>query len=129
MKSALRLVPQYILWHYSRALVDLTTNWKNFLWFLYHFFSIPLLVKTLFAPWERMDEAYRKGFDPESFFSTLVVNTVMRVVGAFMRSAIIIFGLISLVIGLVGGVFIIVLWLLIPLIVIGLLILGGINLI
>lgn len=87
-----KLIISYGMWHYTRALSDLLHNYKSLIWFLYNFFSIPLLLNTFFAPWKRMSEARKKGFDPGDFFEKLIVNTVMRVVGVLCRTIIIAFG-------------------------------------
>ena len=112
----LRFIPHYILWHYSRAIIELFGIITNFLWFIYHFFSIPILVSTLFSPWQKMGEEYKKGFHLENNLSAFFVNTMMRIVGFFIRGIVIIFGLIVLVITAILGIFTFILWLTAPVI-------------
>jgi hypothetical protein len=116
--------PYYILWHYSGAIADIVRIWRNYLWFFYHFFSIPVLFKTLFSPWRRLQEEYKGGFDIENFFATKVVNTMMRLVGAFVRLAFIIVGIVVISIVFLGGLLFLAIWLALPLIALGLLIIG-----
>lgn len=116
----LTFLPYYLLWHYSRALSEMYHVWGNILWFFYNFFSIPLLLSTLFAPFKRLDEGYKKGLHVEAFFETLIVNMLMRLVGAFMRVTIISVGIIVLALVCVGYVFVLVAWLLAPLLALGL---------
>ncbi len=116
----LAFLPYYLLWHYSRALSEMYRVWRNFLWFFYNFFSIPLLLSTLFAPFKRLDEGYKKGLRIEAFFETLIVNMLMRLVGACMRIIIIGVGIIVLALVCLGYVFVLVAWLLAPLLAIGL---------
>lgn len=111
---SLTLLPSYIIWHYGKALTDILRVWKNFFWFIFNFFSISLLLQTLFSPWQRLDENYTKGFDIEALASTFVVNVLMRLVGAFMRLFLIIMGLICLLFVVVAGVAFFVLWIFAP---------------
>lgn len=117
-------LPYYLSWHYTDAFVDMLNIWKNFLSFLFEFFSIPLLLKTLFSPWRRMQESYTR---IEDFFEHLIVNTLMRFVGAFFRLIIIIFGLASLFLCFVLGIVFFLLWTALPFILIYTL-LQGMNL-
>jgi hypothetical protein len=108
---------RYVLWHYSRGIVDLLRVWSNFLWFFYHFFSIPLLLRTLFSPFQRLDESYKKGLDLEAFFTTLGVNIIMRIIGAMIRLFMIALGVLALLTTLAIGAFFFVAWILSPLVV------------
>jgi hypothetical protein len=114
----------YITWHYSTAIRDLLRTWSNFLWFFYTFFSIPLLLRTLFQPFHRLDEGYRKGFYPSDWAEQFGVNLLMRFVGAFLRIFLILLGLICLFGTLVGGALFFVAWLAAPLVVVALSIAG-----
>ncbi|MFY9463399.1 MAG: hypothetical protein WAP52_04445, partial [Candidatus Sungiibacteriota bacterium] len=44
----------YIIWHYGKAVRDFFGIAYDVLWFGYHFFSLPLLARTLFAPLSRI---------------------------------------------------------------------------
>jgi hypothetical protein len=110
----------YLNWHYSSALRNLVQIWSNFVWFIYHFFSLGVLVRTLFSPWRRLDEGYQKGLEPEAWFETLILNTLMRAVGLFIRSIFIILGLAALLVTVALVVPALVVWLLLPPIVAGL---------
>lgn len=78
----------------------------NIQWFLLHFFSVPELVRSLFAPFHRMRERKKQGFDPEDIFEVFVINILMRIVGAFVRLIFIIAGLGVQVIAFVLGFFV-----------------------
>lgn len=90
------MIVGYFSWHYSvRAFRDIFVVWSNLTWFITHLFSIPLLLRTLFAPWKRVQEAYRRtGF--EDLMETLVLNIVSRIFGALVRTFIIGTGLLAL---------------------------------
>jgi hypothetical protein len=86
------LFVRYLTWHYSQALIDTVIISLNFLWFILHFFSIPLHVRTLFSPWRRMKDQHHKGESVEDFFATLVFNFASRLVGMIARLVIIALG-------------------------------------
>jgi len=109
----------YAKWHYGRGLRELFEVAKNFLWFVTNFFSFKLLLKTLFAPWKRLGEHYGGGLDLEAFASTVVVNGLMRVVGFFTKTLVLIVGLVSYVLVLIFSGFIFIIWILAPVILLG----------
>lgn len=113
MNSAL-IFTGYLKWHYGRAFSDILVVWANFFWFTFHFFSIPLLIRTLFSPWKRLHEGYRKGFHPEDFFQALIVNTLMRIVGAIARLVLIVIGILILLMVTVIGVSFLLFWAIAP---------------
>jgi len=125
----LSIIPYYFLWHYSQGLLDYFKVWKNLVWFLWNFFSIKILVKTFFTPFQRLKETYSGGLDLERFATSILITTLMRLVGMIIRSAIIIFGLISLLIFIIGGLLGIVVWLFLPLIILWLMFISVIALI
>ena len=112
------ILPYYLLWHYSQAFLDLKNIWKNFLVFLYNFFSIPTLIFSLFSPWQRMQESYSKNdLSFEGTFGNMIVNTIMRLVGAIARLLFIVIGIVSIILCLVLGVVIFCAWILLPFII------------
>jgi hypothetical protein len=115
----------YVKWHYSQGLREIFQVVGNFLWFVSHFFSFKLLAKTLFTPWKRMGEIYNGGFDLGAFASTFVVNSLMRVVGFATRSVVLIVGFASYLFVLVFSFFILLIWVLAPVVLIGSLILSA----
>ncbi|MEA1929335.1 MAG: hypothetical protein U9M92_00395 [Patescibacteria group bacterium] len=114
----------YLWWHYTTAWRDGAIIWSNLLRFIYHFFSLPILVRTWVAPWRRLGEAYKPGLHPGEWASSLVVNLLMRIVGALARTILIISGLCSLVLMVLMGIIGALVWLLMPLIVVVLLIIA-----
>lgn len=118
------LIFSYFTWHYSVALKELFGICKNFLWFVYHFFSIGVLGKTLFSPWQRMDEGYKKGFRIEAFFEVFIVNTIMRLLGFFVRGFVILIGCVVWLATLAMEIVVFVSWLFMPFIIVVLFISG-----
>ena len=108
------IVPYYVQWHYTIALNDFYRLWSNALWFIRHFFSISVLLHTLFLPFERLHETYEKGFNLENFFAALVVNTLMRIVGAIVRLFFVALGIIFLAFVCLAGFVTLFIWFLFP---------------
>lgn len=107
----------YIIWHYSTAPKEGAKICKNFLWFISQFFSIKLLLKTLFQPLKRMREYYGRGFDPAKYLETLAMNSIMRLVGLVARLLIIAVGLTAELMAIAAGTIIFFAWLFLPLLI------------
>jgi len=109
------VIPSYLAWHYSEALKDITRIWTNFLWFIANFFSLTLLLRTFFSPWQRLTEGRaREGFHAEDIAEAIMTNTIMRLVGMLMRSIAIILGITMLLIVFCAGIAFYAVWLLLP---------------
>lgn len=102
----------YLLWHYVYAWADILRLYWNFSWFLWNFFSIPLLLGTLFSPWKRLHEVKTKA--TAGALGSFIINTILRFVGFIARLATIVVGLAALTMLLVLAVAFIVLWPLMP---------------
>jgi hypothetical protein len=44
------LVPEYLAWHYTEAVRLWLNIVSNFLWFTYHFFSMPVMLRRFTKP-------------------------------------------------------------------------------
>ena len=107
----------YIFWHYTSGVSDFLRIWKNFLWFFYNLFSIPILLQTLFVPFRRLQEKRVGGFSIEASAENIVANILMRLVGFFARLIIIVIGIIMLTLVVISGLALFVVWFLLPVIV------------
>ncbi len=123
MRSLLFL-PYYIHWHYRRAVKGIADLTFNFIWFWWHFFSIGLMLKTLFSPWQRLHETKHKTLDLEEISSVFLINTVMRLVGFVVRATFVIIGLVLIILTALVGVCVLVMWLVLPITIIFFLVLG-----
>ena len=85
--------------------------WKDILVFGLEYFSLPLLIKTLFSPWRRYLWSYPAGFQPAAFLETLASNFISRILGAIMRFGLIIIGICAEFLLVVAGVIVFLLWL------------------
>lgn len=114
----LSIMHDYALWHYTRAFKELFHVWLNFLWFGIHYFSIPQLLKSWFSPFKRIVEERRRGVSFEDIAGYIVINLLSRMIGAVLRSFLIITGLLFVTIIIIIGALVHVLWVFIPLLLI-----------
>jgi len=109
-------------WYYGEALKSVITAWRNFIIFALNYFSIPLLLKTLVAPWRRDITKKPRGLDLKKLFEYLAFNAISRGIGFLVRFFTIIVGIIYLALTIVFGGIFFVLWIILPLLILGLLI-------
>lgn len=118
---------QYLQWQFLIAPKNIFLGWRNFFMFNLNYFSVFPLMKTLFSPWRRYNWVYPKGFDIAKYFEILSSNLISRMMGAIMRSSLIVIGLIMEILIIIAGIIILIAWLALP----AILILGlifGLNL-
>ena len=115
---------QWVFWQFLEMPGNILKAWGNFLKFNLNYFSIPLLLKTLFSPWRRYRMAYGKGFDIGRYFSVFFSNLIFRILGAVMRVFLIMIGLLTEIFLIFAGAFIFLGWLVLPAILIAGLIFG-----
>ena len=115
----MRFAKKYFLWHYGGALCDMWEIEKNFLWFSYHFFSLPLLAKTFFSPIYRIREENSRGFDIGALLSDFIITSIMRLAGMIVRIPLLIAGVTAE--GMLAILFIpaMLVWLMLPLLAAG----------
>jgi hypothetical protein len=120
----LSLVHDYFVWHYSRAYREIFSVWLNLMWFVIHFFSIPLLLRSWFSPYKRITEERKRSLNFEDLVGYIVINLMSRIVGAMLRSFLIIIGLVLLCVIAIVGLAVHVLWIFLPLLLVTGLVIG-----
>jgi len=115
---------QYLSWQFFDVPKKLIKVWKNFLLFNLNYFSILLLIKTLFAPWRRYKMSYGRGFDIGRYFEAFISNLIFRTLGAIVRIFLIIIGLFAEVFIILAGIIVFFGWLVLPIVLITGLIFG-----
>ena len=108
----------WFVWHFYEMPKFLLGVWKNYILFALNYFSLPILLKSLFSPWRKYKWNYPKGFDVGEFFSTLISNAVSRILGALVRIVLIVIGIIFQIFVVIAGLIIFLLWILIPFIIV-----------
>ncbi len=106
-----RLPLAYLSWHYSAAWADLLRLFTNLAWFLYHFFSIDLLLPTLLSPWKRLHES-RHG--TAGLLGALILNLILLCFGFALRLFTICLGIASLALLALLFVAFLCLWVIMP---------------
>jgi len=117
------LASQWFFWHFYEMPKFLFLVWKNYLSFGLNYFSVPLLLLTLFSPWKKYRWRYPKGFDIGEYFSTFVSNIFSRIIGAICRFSLIIIGIVAQIFIFTLGMVVILFWFLIPVILVVLILL------
>lgn len=115
---------KYFKWHYSKAIISSIYLWKNLTLFLLNYFSIKTLLLNFFTPWRRISNTYPKWYSFKEYFSTLLLNTLMRIVGMFIRFFVIILGLISTFVFIVSYPLALIIWLILPVVILAIIITG-----
>ncbi len=86
----------YILWHYGRAFGEILHLYKNFFWFIAHFFSLKQLFRSFFAPFKRITAHRGETFSLEDLAGFVVINLISRIIGFILRLIIILIGIATL---------------------------------
>ncbi|TSC56576.1 MAG: hypothetical protein Greene071421_118 [Parcubacteria group bacterium Greene0714_21] len=84
---------EYVVWHFAQMPLEIAKAWRNILLFNLEYFSLPVLLKTLFAPWRKIQFAAGKGFNIAKLLEAAASNLISRILGALIRSVLIIAGL------------------------------------
>jgi len=109
----------FLSWYYLVAPKKILTTWRNVLKFAWNFFSVELLLRTLFAPWKRdITKPTGSGFDPKALVDSLVINLISRLLGATVRFWVILLGLILEILIIILGLAFFIFWLMLPLLII-----------
>jgi len=107
----------WVFWQFYEMPKFLLEVWKNYFIFASNLFSLTLLLKTFFSPWRKYSWSYPRNFDLKEFLNTLVGNLISRILGAIMRTVLIIIGIFFQFFVTMVGSIVFIGWLSIPLIV------------
>jgi|SRR3989344_8407162 len=101
-------------WHFLDTARIILIAWKNFLLFNLRYFSLPILFRTLFSYWHKYKWSYGRGFDVKVYFEAAISNLISRVIGAIMRSFLILIGVIVEILIFFAGLIVFFVWLFLP---------------
>lgn len=107
---------QYIWWHYHDGLYAFGRHTFNFPRLIWRLLAPISLLRTLFAPLQRLQEPYRKRASFADWAGSFVVNTIMRILGAVLRLVLLVCGFIGLVISSLAAVGALLVWVTLPLV-------------
>jgi len=105
---------QALVWQFFDASKAIWRAWRNFLLFNLNYFSLPLLFRTLFSHWHKYRYSYGRFFELWKNIEVLIFNLMSRLIGAMMRIAYIVIGFVVEIIIILGGAIILIGWLLLP---------------
>lgn len=106
------LVTAFLQWWYGPGWRDTASRLSARIQNIYLNFSLPILIRTLFAPWHRIITP--PGSAMQDKFRAMVDNAISRAVGFSMRLGVLIAGLVIIGITAVAGGLILILWPFIP---------------
>lgn len=92
--------------------------------FSLNYFSLPLLLKTLFSPWRKYRWSYPKSFSFGKYFEVFFSNLISRILGALTRIVLVIVGFLAEMFIIFVGFLVFLFWILLPAILIWGLIFG-----
>jgi hypothetical protein len=110
------ILKQWFYWHFFDVPKKILQAWKNFLFFNLNYFSVIILLKTLFSTWRKYQWSYGKGFEATKYLEVFFSNLISRILGAIVRSFLILAGLIVEIFIILTGLLILFGWLFLPLI-------------
>jgi len=108
------IIFQWLSWRFFQMPKKIIGAWKNVLKFYFDYFSIPLLIRTLFSPWRHYAWSYGKSFDLGRYFEVWTSNIISRTIGAILRIVLIAIGLGFEFFLLLIGIMVLLLWFIFP---------------
>jgi len=105
---------QYLVWHFYDQPRKILKTWKGFLLFNLEYFSVFLLLKTFFSPWRQYRWFYPRGLDIPKYLETFFSNMISRVLGAILRTGIILTGIFFEILILITGFLVFTGWFILP---------------
>ena len=106
---------EFLTWHYSYGIDYYIKSWLGSILWIRHYFSLSLLLKTLFAPWKRLVETDTSpGFNLQKKFEVFTFNLISRGIGAFVRLTLFGAGIILALMTIFGGAAGFIFWLTLP---------------
>jgi hypothetical protein len=103
----------FLTWWYSDGLTARINDISERFARVADFFSVGLLAKTLFSPFRQLSTGAVRG-SLEVQLRALIDNVLGRLIGAFVRSAMIIFAFFASLGVLIYGIGVIIAWLILP---------------
>jgi hypothetical protein len=118
VSSKKNIITLWFVWQFYEMPKFLLGIWKNYILFASNYFSLPVLLKSLFSPWRKYRWDYPKGINVTGFLNTLISNSFSRFMGALMRILLIVCGILFQIFVLAVGLLVFLFWILVPFIII-----------
>lgn len=105
----------YLSWHFNKAPRFILKLIGNYIFFVGHFFSVKIILKTLFSPWKREVLTEKTpGFDLSKFLNLLTFNILSRIIGFIVRISTLFLAFFSLLFVVFFGIAFLIYWFAIP---------------
>lgn len=118
--KALLIPAYYLAWHYTSAVAHLLAIYRNVIFFSFNFFSVKILLRTLFRPFRRKHVVET---NPENR-ETILVTIIMSIIGFLVRTVTVICGLCAALLIFLFWAVVLCVWLVLPFVAIVLFIFG-----
>src|SRR3989344_162002 len=106
---------EYLAWHYIWGMKFYIESWFNTFSSINHYFSLGLLLRTMFAPWKRLVVVDRSpGFNIQKAFEAFTFNLISTGIGVVVRFTLFWVGIIFILFTFVGGISGLVIWTIFP---------------
>lgn len=119
----------FFRWYYGHAWEMVLRVYGRMILWAEHRFGIGHHLATLISPWHRDITQRKRGFSFEEFFGVLGMNLISRLIGFIIRSFMIVIGFILMAVIFLVGLILVVLYLFLPWIAFGALVIGTVSLI
>ena len=106
---------KYLVWSFFDTPKGILRAWRNCLKFNLNHWSVPLLLQTWLSPWRRYRYSYGKGFSFTKYFEVFSFNLISRIIGAIIRTSLIVIGSLMEILVLSAGAAVFLFWLILPL--------------
>jgi len=105
----------FLVWYFSKGFNVLLRGLFELIKYVPYYFSITLLIRTLFSPWHK-DVSMKKwrGFDLGKSFERFIWNIISRIAGAVVRIIFISVGLLFSITILIFGILVAIVYFVIP---------------
>lgn len=110
------ILAEFIKWYYREAPIQIVMIWKNFLTFPFDLFGIRYHIQTFFRPWHLVVVRFDDASIIRKFLWNVSSHIIGSLLGAFVRGITITVGLVSVALAFFIGIFLLLLWLFLPLI-------------
>ncbi|MDP2909648.1 MAG: hypothetical protein Q8N69_01075 [bacterium] len=108
----------FIVWYYFKMTVSIAAGWRNCFLFALDYFSLPTLLRTYFSHWHKYQSSYGRVFEIWKNIETLVFNLMSRIIGAIIRTFLILAGIVLGVFVFIAGLALILFWIILPVLII-----------
>lgn len=119
----------FFRWYYGYAWEMVLRVYGRMILWAEHRFGVGHHLATLISPWHRDITQRKRGFSFEEFFGVLGMNLISRLIGFIIRIFMICIGLTLMAVIFTVGLLLVILYLLLPVLAVGAIVLGTTSLI